>query len=62
VLWAMAQNHSKFIKKLATTFKGTVRQKVYIYIMNYPRPIPFMLEIRPSLEKNLFCAVGHNAE
>jgi hypothetical protein len=53
------QNHSKFIEKLATTFKGTVRQKVYIYIMHFPRLIPSMLEILPSLEKNLFCAVGH---
>jgi hypothetical protein len=44
----MAQNHSKFIEKLATTFKGTVRQKVYIYIMLFPS----MLEILPSLEKN----------
>jgi hypothetical protein len=58
----MAQNHSKFIKMLTTTFKGTVRQKVYIYIMHFPRPIPSMLEILPSLEKNLLCAVGHNAE
>jgi hypothetical protein len=47
-----AQNHSKFLEKLAKTFKGTVRQKVYIYIMHYPRPIPSMLEILPSLEKN----------
>jgi hypothetical protein len=47
----MAQNHSKFIEKLATTLKGTVRQKVYIYIMHYPRPIPSMLEILPSLDK-----------
>jgi hypothetical protein len=29
-----AQNHSKFIEKFATTFKGTVRQKFYISIMN----------------------------
>jgi hypothetical protein len=27
-------DHSKFIEKLATTFKGTVKQKVYIYICN----------------------------
>jgi hypothetical protein len=47
-----AQNHSTFIEKLATTLKGTVRQKVYIYIMHYPRPKPSMLEILPSLEKN----------
>jgi hypothetical protein len=47
-----AQNHRKFIEKLATTFKGTVRQKVYIGIMHYPRPIPSMLEILPSLENN----------
>jgi hypothetical protein len=45
------QNHSKFIEKHATTFKGTVRLKVYIYIMHFPRPIPSMLEILPSLEK-----------
>jgi hypothetical protein len=25
-----AQNHKKFIEKLATTFKGTARQKIYI--------------------------------
>jgi hypothetical protein len=48
----MAQNHNKFIEKLATTFKGTVRQKVCIYLMYFPRPIPSMLEILPSLEKN----------
>jgi hypothetical protein len=36
---------------LATTFKGTVRQKVYIYVMHFPRSIPSMLEILPSLEK-----------
>jgi hypothetical protein len=46
------QKHSKFIEKLATTFKGTVRQKVYIYIMHYPRPIPSMLEILPCLLSN----------
>jgi hypothetical protein len=46
------QNHRKFIEKLATTFKGTVRQKVYIYIMHYPVPIPSMLEILAGLEKN----------
>jgi hypothetical protein len=51
-LWATAQNHGKFIEKLATTFKGTVGQKVYIYIMHFPRPIPSMFEILPSLEKN----------
>jgi hypothetical protein len=45
-----AQKHSKFIEKLATTFKGTVRQKIYTSIMHYPRPIPSMLEILPSLE------------
>jgi hypothetical protein len=45
-----AQKHSKFIEKLATTFKGTVRQRVYIFIMHYPRPIHSMLEILPSLE------------
>jgi hypothetical protein len=55
----MAQNQSKFIENLATTFKGTVSQKVYFYIMHFPRP---MLEILPSLEKNGFCAVGHCAE
>jgi hypothetical protein len=44
-----AQNHSKFIEKLATTFKGKVRQKIYTYIMHYPRPTPSMLEILPSL-------------
>jgi hypothetical protein len=47
-----AQNHRKFIEKLATTLKGTVRQNIYIYLMHYPRPIPSMLEILPSLEKN----------
>jgi hypothetical protein len=46
----IAQKHSKFIEKLATTFKGTVRQKVYIYIMHYPRLIPSILEILPSLD------------
>jgi hypothetical protein len=53
-----AQNHSKFIEKLATTFKGTVRQKVYIYIMHYPRPIASMLEILHSLEKKLILRCG----
>jgi hypothetical protein len=53
-----AQNHRKFIEKLATTFKGTVRQKVYIYIMHYPRPIPSMLEILPSQEKKLILRCG----
>jgi hypothetical protein len=44
-----AQNHSKFIKKFATTFKGTVRQQVYIFIItHYPRPKPFMLESFPA--------------
>jgi hypothetical protein len=46
-----AQNHSKFIEKFATIFKGTVRQKFYISIMHYPRPITSMVEILPSLEK-----------
>jgi hypothetical protein len=46
-----AQNHRKFIEKLATSFTGTVRQKVYIYIMHYPRPIPSMLKTLHSLEK-----------
>jgi hypothetical protein len=46
-----AQNHSKLIEKFAITFKGTVRQKFYISIMHYPRPITSMLEILPSLEK-----------
>jgi hypothetical protein len=40
------------MEKLATTFKGTVRQKIYIYLMHFPRPIPSMLELLPSLEKN----------
>jgi hypothetical protein len=53
-----AQNHSKFIETFATTFKGTVRKKVYIYIMHYPRPIPSMLEILPSLEKKLLLRCG----
>jgi hypothetical protein len=54
-----AQNHRKFIEKLATTFKGTVRQKVYIDTMHYPNPIPSMLEILPSLEKkNLILRCG----
>jgi hypothetical protein len=52
-----AQKHSKFIEKLATTFKGTVRQKVYIYIMHYPRPIPSMLESLPSLEQKMYSAL-----
>jgi hypothetical protein len=62
-LWATAQNFVKrygprrritanSLKNLATTFKGTVRQKVYIYIKHFPRPTPSMLEILPSLEKN----------
>jgi hypothetical protein len=62
-LWATAQNFVKrygprlritanSLEKLATTFKGTVRQKVYIYLMHFPRPMPSMLEILPSLEKN----------
>jgi hypothetical protein len=62
-LWATAQNFvkrygprrrttAKFMEKLATTFNGTVRQKIYIYLMHFPRPIPSMLEILPSLEKN----------
>jgi hypothetical protein len=61
-LWATVENFvkryglrrritEKFIEKLATTFKGKVRQKVYIYIMHYLRPIPSMLEILSSLEK-----------
>jgi hypothetical protein len=50
-----AQNHRKFIEKLATTFKGTVRQKFYIDIMHYPRPIPSMLEILSSLVKLILC-------
>jgi hypothetical protein len=31
------QNHSKFIEKLATTFKGTVRQKFYIFFNALPK-------------------------
>jgi hypothetical protein len=46
-----AQNHSKFIEKFSTTFKGTIRQKIYISIKHYPGPITSMLEILPSLEK-----------
>jgi hypothetical protein len=42
-----AQKHSKFIEKL---FKGTVRQKIYTYIMHYLRPLTSMLEILPGLE------------
>jgi hypothetical protein len=53
-----AKNHRKFIEKLATTFKVAVRHKVYIYIMHYPRPLPSMLEIRPSLGKNLILHCG----
>jgi hypothetical protein len=52
-----AQNHSKFIEKFATTFKGTVRQKFYISIMHYPGPITSMLEILPSLEKKIDSAL-----
>jgi hypothetical protein len=52
-----AQNHRKFIEKLATTFQGRVRQKVYIYIIHYPRPIPSILEILPSLEKKIDSAL-----
>jgi hypothetical protein len=52
------QNHRTFIEKLAATFKGTVRHKVYIYIMHYPRPIPSMLEILPSLEQKLILCSG----
>jgi hypothetical protein len=44
----IAQNHSKFIEKFATTFKGTVRQKFYISLMNKPRPITSLLEKNPS--------------
>jgi hypothetical protein len=62
-LWATAQNFVKSygprhritansLENLAATFKGTVRQKAYIYKMHYPRSIPFMLQILPSLEKN----------
>jgi hypothetical protein len=53
-----AQNHGKFIEKFATTFKGTVRQKIYISIMHYPGPITSMLEILPSLEKKLILRCG----
>jgi hypothetical protein len=53
-----AQYHRKFIEKLATTFKGTVRQKVYIDTMHYPNPILSMLEILPSLEKNIILRCG----
>jgi hypothetical protein len=53
------QNHRKFIEKLATTLKGTVRQKIQIYVMHYTWPILSMPKILPSLEKNNFCAVGH---
>jgi hypothetical protein len=55
MLWATVQNHSKFIENLATTFKGTVRQKVY---MHYTKPIPSMLEILPTLEKQLIQSCG----
>jgi hypothetical protein len=61
-LWATAQNFVKHYgprrritanslkkKKLATTFKGIVRQKVYIYIVHFLRLIPSMLEILPSI-------------
>jgi hypothetical protein len=68
-LWAAAQNFVKrYGPRLRITanslksFKGTVRQKVYIYIMHYPRPMPSMVEILPSLKKNLFCAVGYYAD
>jgi hypothetical protein len=57
-LLTTAQNHSKFIEKFATTVKGTVRQKFYISIMHYPRPIASMLEILPSLEKKLTLRCG----
>jgi hypothetical protein len=53
-----AQKYRKFIEKLATAFKGTARQKVYTYIMHYPRPIPSMLEALPSLEKKLILHCG----
>jgi hypothetical protein len=55
-----AQDHSKFIEKLVITFKGTVKQKVYIYIyvMQNPRPIPCMLEILPSLEEKWILRCG----
>jgi hypothetical protein len=52
-----AQKHSKFIEKFASTFKGTVRQKFYISIMHYPRPITSMLEILPNLEKKIYSAL-----
>ncbi len=52
------QNHSKFIEKFATTYKGTVKQKVYIYKLHYPRLIPSKLEILPSLEKKLILRCG----
>jgi hypothetical protein len=53
-----AQNHSKFIEKFVSTFEGTVRQKFYISIMHYPRPITSMLEILPSLEKKFILRCG----
>jgi hypothetical protein len=68
---ATAQNHwpqSRIIdhsaesqeihRKACTTFKETVRQNIYIYELHYPRPIPSMLEILPSLEKKLILRCG----
>jgi hypothetical protein len=52
-----AQNDRKLIEKFAASFKGTVRQKGYIYVMHYPRPIPSMLETLHSLEKKIDSAL-----
>jgi hypothetical protein len=60
-LWATPQNHrpqrritGNSLKSLPQPFK----EKVYIYIMHYPRPIPSMLEIFHSLEKKLILRCG----
>jgi hypothetical protein len=67
-LWATAewltttQNHMNFIKKLAQTFQGIVKQKCLHFYLHHPRPISSLLEILPSSVKNWFCTVGHCAE
>jgi hypothetical protein len=43
--------------KLVQPWKEQLVKKLYISKLHYTRSIPSMLEIFPSLEKNVFCAV-----
>jgi hypothetical protein len=56
-----AESHELHLK-VSPTLKEIVRTKIYINELHYPRPLPPILEILPSSEKNdsALCAIAQN--